>query len=446
MTREVGSLETLFRLAEHGTSVRTEILAGTTTFSTLAYIIFVQPAVLSAAGMDFGAVFVATCVASGIATAMMAIFSNYPIAVAPAMGHNFYFAFTVVVAGGVPWQVALGGVAVAGTLFILTAGIGLRERLITAIPASLKHAISVGIGLLIAMVGLQWSGIIVAAPGTLVTLGDLSSLPVVVTVTGFVVMASLTAWNMRGALLLGICVSGIAAWLAGLTEFQGIASMPPSLSPTLLQLDVVGAFRSDMVAVIFVFFFLALFDSVGTLVGVAQQAGLLRDGTLPRARGALLADAVGTVVGAGLGTSTVTAYVESATGVAAGGRTGLTSLVVAVLFFLALFFSPLVAMIGSGYQMADGVTLYPVIAPALVIVGVMMVRGVRQIDWDDPTEAIPSFLTVVLMPLTVSITEGIAFGFISYSFLKLVTRRTGEADWLIFLFAGLFLVRYMFLV
>jgi AGZA family xanthine/uracil permease-like MFS transporter len=222
--------------------------------------------------------------------------------------------------------------------------------------------------------------------------------------------------------------------------------MPPSLSPTLLQLDVVGAFRSDMVAVIFVFFFLALFDSVGTLVGVAQQAGLLRDGTLPRARGALLADAIGTVVGAGLGTSTVTAYVESATGVAAGGRTGLTSLVVAVLFFLALFFSPLVAMIGSGYQMADGVTLYPVIAPALVIVGVMMVRGVRQIDWDDPTEAIPSFLTVVLMPLTVSITEGIAFGFISYSFLKLVTRRTGETDWLIFLFAGLFLVRYMFLV
>ena len=446
MTREVGSLETLFRLAEHGTSVRTEILAGTTTFSTLAYIIFVQPAVLSAAGMDFGAVFVATCVASGIATAMMAVFSNYPIAVAPAMGHNFYFAFTVVVAGGVPWQVALGGVAVAGTLFILTAGIGLRERLITAIPASLKHAISVGIGLLIAMVGLQWSGIIVAAPGTLVTLGDLSSLPVVVTVTGFVVMASLTAWNMSGALLVGICVSGIAAWLAGLTEFQGIASLPPSLSPTLLQLDVVGAFRSDMVAVIFVFFFLALFDSVGTLVGVAQQAGLLRDGTLPRARGALLADAVGTVVGAGLGTSTVTAYVESATGVAAGGRTGLTSLVVAVLFFLALFFSPLVAMIGSGYQMADGVTLYPVIAPALVIVGVMMVRGVRQIDWDDPTEAIPSFLTVVLMPLTVSITEGIAFGFISYSFLKLVTRRTGETDWLIFLFAGLFLVRYMFLV
>ena len=396
--------------------------------------------------MDFGAVFVATCVASGIATAMMAVFSNYPIAVAPAMGHNFYFAFTVVVAGGVPWQVALGGVAVAGTLFILTAGIGLRERLITAIPASLKHAISVGIGLLIAMVGLQWSGIIVAAPGTLVTLGDLSSLPVVVTVTGFVVMASLTAWNMSGALLVGICVSGIAAWLAGLTEFQGIASLPPSLSPTLLQLDVVGAFRSDMVAVIFVFFFLALFDSVGTLVGVAQQAGLLRDGTLPRARGALLADAVGTVVGAGLGTSTVTAYVESATGVAAGGRTGLTSLVVAVLFFLALFFSPLVAMIGSGYQMADGVTLYPVIAPALVIVGVMMVRGVRQIDWDDPTEAIPSFLTVVLMPLTVSITEGIAFGFISYSFLKLVTRRTGETDWLIFLFAGLFLVRYMFLV
>ena len=438
-------LEDLFHLSRCGTTVRTEVLAGSTTFFTLAYIIFVQPTVLSAAGMDFGSVFVATCLGSGIATLMMAFFANYPIAVAPAMGHNFYFAFTVVIAGGVPWQLALGGVAVAGMLFVLTAGVGLRERLITAIPDSLKHAIGVGIGLLIAMVGLQWAGVIVDAPGTLVTLGDLRTAPVMVAVIGFSVMAVLTAWNLRSALLVGLLVSGVVAWLIGLSEYQGLASLPPSMAPTFLELDVLGALHPDMVAIIFVFLFLALFDSVGTLVAVAEQAGLMRDGTLPRARGALLADAVGTVLGAGLGTSTVTAYVESSTGVAAGGRTGLTAVVTAGLFFLALFFSPLVAMVGGGYRVSDDVTLYPVIAPALVVVGTMMVRGVRRIGWDDPTEAIPAFLTIVIMPLTVSITEGIAFGFISFATLKLLTGRAAETEWLIFLFAGLFLARYIVL-
>ena len=399
-------LESLFALSENRTSVRTEALAGVTTFVTLAYIIFVQPAVLSAAGMDFGAVFVATCVASGIATLMMAVFANYPIAVAPAMGHNFYFAFTVVLATGIPWQVALGGVAVAGLLFILTAGVGLRERLITAIPDSLKHAISVGIGLLIAMVGLQWAGIIVDSPGTLVTLGNLKTAPVLVAAVGFTVIAALLARGVRAALLVGILASSGVAWAMGLTEFQGITSIPPSIGPTFLQLDILGALQPEMAAIIFVFFFLALFDSVGTLVGVAEQAGLMRNGTLPRARGALLADAVGTVVGAGLGTSTVTAYVESATGVAAGGRTGLANVVTAALFFLALFLSPLVAMIGGGYEAGGDLTLYPVVAPALIIVGTMMVRGVRLIGWDDPTEAIPAFLTIMMMPVTVSITEG----------------------------------------
>ena len=439
-------LERLFHLTQHGTTVRTEVLAGSTTFFTLAYIIFVQPTVLSAAGMDFGSVFVATCLASGIATSMMAFFANYPIAVAPAMGHNFYFVFTVVVAGGVPWQVALGGVAVAGMLFVLTAGVGLRERLITAIPDSLKHTIAVGIGLLIATVGLQWAGVIVDSPGTLVTLGDLRTAPVMVALIGFSVMAVLTAWNLRSALLVGLLVSGVVAWLIGVTEYQGLASLPPSMAPTFLELDVLGALHPDMVGVIFVFLFLALFDSVGTLVAVAEQAGLMRDGELPRARGALLADAAGTVVGAGLGTSTVTAYVESSTGVAAGGRTGLTAVVTAGLFFLALFFSPLVAMVGGGYRVSDDLTLYPVIAPALIVVGTMMVRGVRRIGWDDPTEAIPAFLTILVMPLTVSITEGIAFGFISFATLKLLTGRAAETEWLVFLFAGLFLVRYIFLV
>ena len=446
-TRPMSSwLDTVFQLSEHRTSVRTEALAGLTTFLTLAYIIFVQPAVLSAAGMDFGAVFVATCVASGIATLMMAAFANYPIAVAPAMGHNFYFTFTVVLAGGVPWQVALGGVAVAGLLFVLTAGVGLRERLITAIPDSLKHAIAVGIGLLIAMIGLQWAGVIVDSPGTLVTLGDLRTAPVLVALGGFTVIAVLTVRGVKGALLIGILTSSLVAWLAGLTEFQGLTSAPPSLAPTFLQLDILGALQPEMVTVIFVFFFLALFDSVGTLVGVADQAGLMRNGTLPRARGALLADAAGTVVGAGLGTSTVTAYIESATGVAAGGRTGLANVVTAALFFLALFTSPLVAMIGGGYDAGDGLTLYPVVAPALVMVGTMMVRGVRRIMWDDPTEAIPAFLTLVIMPLTVSITEGIAFGFMAYAVLKLVTGRAREVHWLVYLCAVLFLIRYVVLV
>ena len=439
-------LEAVFHLSEHGTSIRTEALAGLTTFFTLAYIIFVQPAVLSAAGMDFGAVFVATCVASGIATLMMAVFANYPIAVAPAMGHNFYFAFTVVVAGGIPWRIALGGVAVAGMLFVLTAGVGLRERLITAIPDSLKHAIGVGIGLLISMVGLQWVGVIVDSPGTLVALGDLRTAPVLVALGGFAVIAVLTARGVQGALLIGILVSSLVAWMVGFTAFQGVASAPPSLMPTLLQLDVLGALQPEMIAVIFVFFFLALFDSVGTLVGVAERAGLMRNGTLPNARGALLADAVGTVVGAGLGTSTVTAYVESATGVAAGGRTGLANVVTAAMFFLALFISPLVAMVGGGYDAGNGQTLYPAVAPALVIVGTTMVGGVRSIMWDDPTEAIPAFLTVVMMPLTVSITEGIAFGFMTFATLKLATGRAREAHWLVHLFAVLFFIRYVALV
>ncbi len=439
-------LERRFHLAEHGTTPRTEILAGVTTFLTLAYILFVQPALLSSVGLDFGAVFVATCLASAFATLLMAGLANYPIAVAPAMGHNFYFTFTVVGAMQVPWEVALGGVAVAGLLFIATAGFGLREKLITAIPASLKHAIAVGIGLLIAMVGLQWAGVIVASPGTLVTLGDLGAPPVRVALTGLVVMAVLWARGMRAAILLGILVATLVAWLGGLVQFQGLAALPPSLLPTLGQLNILGALRPDMVAVVSVFLFLALFDSVGTLVAVGEQAGLMRDGTLPRARGALLADAVGTVVGAGLGTSTVTAFIESATGVAAGGRTGLTAVVIAVLFLLSLFFSPLVSMIGGGYDAGGGVTLYPVVAPALILVGTMMVRGVRLIDWDDPTEALPAFLTLMVMPLAISITDGIAFGFITYALLKLTTGRGTQVHWLVYLFAALFLVRYTLLM
>lgn len=436
-------LERWFGLRAAGTTVRTEVLAGSTTFLAAAYIIFVQPTVLSAAGMDHGAVLTATCLATAVATLLMAFLANYPIVVAPAMGHNFFFAFTVVVTGGTPWQVALGAVAIAGILFILTAGIGLRERVISAIPESLKHAITVGIGLLIAMIGLQWSGIIVDAPGTLVTLGALTSTPVLLAVGTLAVTAILMARGVRAAILVGIGVATMVAAILGLVEFSGVVAMPPSLAPTLLQLDILGALSPSLIDVVFVFFLLALFDSIGTLIGLANRIGLVKeDGTVPRVRQALLADAAGTVVGASLGTSTVTAYIESSTGVAAGGRTGLTAVVTASLFLLALFFYPLVSMVGSGYAVGEGTVLYPIVAPALILVGVMMMDGVRKVAWDDLTEAIPGFLAIVTMPLAFSITDGIAFGFIAYAVLKPATGRAGELDWLTYVFALLFLVRY----
>ncbi len=436
-------LDRLFGLRTSGTTVRTEALAGATTFLASAYIIFVQPTVLAAAGMDQGAVLAATCIATAVATLIMGLWANYPIVVAPAMGHNFFFAFTVVVAGGTPWQVALGAVAIAGLLFILTAGIGLRERVISSIPDSFKHAITVGIGLLIAVIGLEWAGVIVDAPGTLVSLGSLKSAPVLLALGTLALTAVLMARGVRAALLIGMGIATVVAVAAGLVSFTGVVGAPPSLAPTFLQLDVLGALSPALIDVVFVFFLLALFDSIGTLVGLASRIGLLReDGTLPRARQALMADAVGTVVGAGLGTSTVTAYIESSTGVAAGGRTGLAALVTAALFLLALFFYPLVGMVGSGLTTSEGAVLYPIVAPALVLVGVMMMESVRRVRWEDLTEAIPGFLTMITMPLAFSITDGIAFGFIAYAVLKLATGRGRELSWLAYVFAALFLVRY----
>jgi len=438
-------LERRFGLAAHGTTVRTEVLAGVTTFLTMAYIIFVQPTVLSAAGMDFGAVLVATCLATALATTLMALFANYPIAVAPAMGHNFFFAFTVVVAMHVPWRIALGCVAIAGLVFVLTAGVGLREHLILAIPQSLKYAIAIGIGLLIAMIGLQWAGVVVASPGTLVGLGDLHSRPVLLALGSLALTSVLLVRRVPGAFLWGILATTVAGIPLGIVHYEGVVSLPPSLRPTLLQLDIGGALSAHMIAVVFIFFFLALFDSVGTLVGVGEQAGLMRDGTLPRAKQALLADAVGTVFGALLGTSTVTAYIESGAGVAAGGRTGLASLVTASLFVLALFVSPLVKMVGGGHPVGQ-TTLYPAIAAPLILVGTLMIGGVRRIPWDDPTEAIPAFLTIVIMPLSVSITEGVAFGVVSYVGLKVAAGQGRGVHGLLYAFALLFLLRYAFLL
>lgn len=400
-----------FQLAERGSSLRVEALAGATTFMAMSYIVFVQPSVLGAAGMDPGAVFVATCLASALGCLLMAAFANYPIALAPAMGHNFFFAYTVVLAGGTPWPVALGAVAIAGLLFIATAGLGVRERVLRWLPESLKHAIAVGIGLLIAFIGLQWAGVVVAAPGSLVALGPLTTKTMAVSGFGFLVMSALVVRGVRGALLIGMLAAVIVALVAGVVTFQGVVSLPPSIAPTFFKLDVAGAMSWRYADVIAVFLFLALFDSIGTLVGVSSRIGVMKNGEMPRMREALLADAAATVAGAALGTSTVTAYIESSAGVSAGGRTGLANVVTAALFLLALFFSPLIKMIGN-----------PVVAPALVLVGVMMMDGVTKIRWDEPGEAIPAFLTIIVIPLTFSIAAGVVAGLAAAAIMSLWNR------------------------
>lgn len=441
----------LFDLRGAGTTPGREVIAGVTTFLTMSYIIFVQPAVLSACGMDFGAVMVATCVSSAIATFVMGFLANYPIALAPAMGHNFYFAFTVcgtVAMGGLGfrWETALAAVFVSGSLFLVLSFWGMRELIMSIVPASLKSAIAVGIGLLIALIGLEWAGIVVDKPGTLVGLGDLGSAPVLISIVGLAVMAIFLVSGIRGAIVIGMGCSLLVGLFAGVVQYQGLFSMPPSPAPTLFKLDLGSLFTgTSILTVIFIFFFLDLFDTIGTLIGVSEQAGFMVDGKLPRARRALLADAIGTVSGALLGTSTVTSYIESASGVAEGGRTGMANVVTGILFLVALFLYPLARMIGGGFPASEGIILYPVIAPALIIVGSIMFRGIARIDWGDITEGLPAFITIVIMPLTFSITEGIAFGFIAYSSLCTVKGDWRRTHWLVHLISVLFLIRYIFL-
>ncbi len=448
-------LKKYFRLEENGTSVRAEALAGVTTFATMAYIIFVQPVVLGAAGMDSGAVFTSTCLITAFATVLMALLAKYPVAVAPAMGHNFFFAYVVVLSMKVPWQVALGAVLLSGIIFVATASFGLRELIIAAVPESLKSAIAVGIGLLITLIGMEWAGLVRLDPNTFVALGNLGSKPTLVALLGLVATVILIGRKVNGAILFGILIAALAGLLFGIVKGPGgIVSFPPSLAPTAFHLDPIAALKQNLISVIFIFFFLDLFDTVGSLIGIAKQAGLMKDGRLPRAGRALLADAIGTVSSALVGNTTMVSYIESASGVAVGGRTGLAALVTAGLFLVAMFFSPVVQMISGGFavhdvitiegqQIARTFTLYPVTSPALIVVGSLMIRSVRDIDWDDFTEALPAFLTLVVMPLTFSITDGIAFGFVSYALLKLVSGRAGEAHWLIYVFAVLFIARYI---
>ncbi len=421
-------------------------MAGVTTFLTMSYIIFVQPAILSACGMDFGAVMMATCIASALSTFLMAFWANYPIALAPAMGHNIYFAYTVCLGMGYPWQVALGATAISGAIFLLLASFGFREKVIDAVPESLRSAIGVGIGLLIALVGLEWAGLVVASPGTLIGLGNLKNTPVLLTLTGLLITSILLARKVKGAILWGILATTLLGLPLGLVKFQGVLGTPPSIMPTLFQFRIADIFiHRGFVGVVFVLLFLDLFDSVGTLFVVAQEGGFMRKGKLPRVREALQTGAVATMIGAATGTSTVSSYVESAAGIAIGGRTGLTGIVTGLLLLASIFFFPLVRMIGGGLDMGQGLRLYPVIAPTLIIIGAFIIKSVRNIPWDDFSEAIPAFLTIIMMPVTFSITEGIAFGFTTYCLLKLVTGRGRDVDWKLYFLSALFLLRYALL-
>ncbi len=435
-------LDRMFQLRENSTAVRTEILGGITTFMTMSYIIFVQPAVLSSTGIDRGAVMVATCISSALATLLMGLLAKYPIALAPGMGLNLFFAITVCGVMGYSWQVALGAVFISGTLFVILSALGVWEKLVNAVPASLKHAIAVGIGLFIALIGLEFGGIVVDTPGVFIGIGDVTSKPVLLVLGGVVITSALMARKVRSAVLIGILSTVVLGVLIGLVKFRGIVSTPPSLTPTLFKLDIAGALNAGLLTVVFTFFFVDLFDTMGTLIGVSAPAGLLKEGRLPRANLAMLSDAIGTVGGALLGTSTVTSYIESSTGIAEGARTGLANIATAFLFLIALFFSPLTEMIG-GEIVYKGMTLKPVIAPPLIIVGYLMMKTVTRIKWDDVTEAIPAFLTIAIIPLTLSITEGIAFGFISLCLMKLAAGKGKEIHWLIYLFAGLFIVRFI---
>lgn len=447
------SIKKLFPLKESNTTVPTEVIAGVTTFLSMSYIIFVQPTVLAVCGMDFGAVLTATCISSAVGTLLMGLMARYPIAQAPVMGHNFYFAFIVcgpVAMGGMgyPWQVALAATVISGSIFILFSAVGLRfrELIMGIIPDSLKNAIAVGIGLLIAFIGFQYGGVVVGNQGTLITLGNPKYPEVWLSLFGTVLMGVLIVLRIKGAILIGIFATAMVGIPLGVTKYYGIVSLPASLAPTFAQVDVVGLFKhKEFFTVIFVLFFLDLFDSIGTLVGVAEQGGFMRDGKLPRANLALLSDAIATVAGAVLGTSTVSSYIESTAGIQAGGRTGLANMVTAFLFLISLFLFPIVQSIGGGYPIQGDRYLYPIIAPALIIVGSMMLSGTARIRWDDPTEAIPAFLTISIIPFSVSITEGLAFGFISYSILKAVSGQGLKVHWLFHLVSAAFVARYVLL-
>ncbi len=441
-------LEKVFELSKRNTSVKIEFIAGVTTFMTMSYIIFVQPVVLSHAGIDFGAGLIATCVGSAIGSVIMALLANYPIALAPGMGQNFFFTYTVVKGMGLSWQSALAIVFLSGVLFAILSLVRLREAVIDAMPGSLKNSIATGIGLFITLIGLIQAGIIKINPEShLPQLGEIHRMEVLISIFGLLLTSILLARGVRGSILIGIIFSTIIAVILGVVKFEGkIFSLPEVKESAFLKLDFSNFFDISFLVAVLVFLYMVLFDTVGTLIGVGQAAGLIgKDGKLPRAEKALLSDALGTTFGALLGTSTVTAYIESASGVAVGGRTGLTSIFVAFFFLISLLFFPIVKLIGGGVEIAPGYVLYPLTAPALIIVGSMMVKPIVNINWDDYTESIPAFIMMLGIPLTYSIADGIALGFTSYTIVKLFSGRFRDINWIIIALTLVFLARYIFI-
>ena len=424
--------EKQFKLSEHGTDVRTEILAGITTFMTMAYIIFVNPGILSTTGMPFGSLLVATCLGASLATFLMAFLANYPFALAPGMGLNAFFAFTVVLGMKIPWQVALAAIFIEGVIFILLTCTKVREEVVNSIPKTLKIGVSAGIGIFITFIGLQSAGLVVANPAVLVGLSPLrSNAGGLLALAGLLLMVTLETRRVTGGILIGIVAVTLAGIPLGITKMPaGIVSMPPSLSPIFMKMDFSMIAQPTFWVIVLTFFFVEFFDTVGTLVGVASRADMLdKDGRLPKASQALMSDAIGTTAGAVLGTSTVTTFVESASGVEQGGRTGLTALTVGILFLLATFFSPLIAIVPACAT-----------APALIMVGGYMMMGFKDMDFSDWTEFFPAIIAFFMMPFAYSIAAGIEFGIVSYVALKLLMGRGKEVNWLLYVLAVLFIL------
>ena len=424
-----------FKLTENNTTVKTEVLAGITTFMTMAYILAVNPSILSATGMDKNALFTATALSALVATLVMAFVAKLPFALAPGMGLNAFFAFTVVLGMGYSWQFALTAVFLEGIIFIILTAFNIRELIVNAIPLSLKHAVSVGIGLFIAFIGLQGAGVIVNNDAVLVGLGDMGSPAVLIALGGVIITGVLLALKVKGALLIGIFAATIAGIPFGVTQLPegNLISLPPSIEPIFFKFDFGQIFTMDMLIVLFTFLFVDMFDTVGTLVGVSSKANMLtEDGKVPRVKQALFADAIGTTFGSIFGTSTVTSYVESASGVAEGGRTGLTSLTVAGLFLVALFFAPLFIMIPGAAT-----------APALILVGLFMLSPILKINLEDFTESVPAFFTIIMMPLTYSIAEGIVFGMLAYIFLKIFTGRFKDISIVMYVLTVFFVIKFI---
>lgn len=430
-------LEQYFKISERGSSVRTEVIAGITTFLTMAYIVAVNPGILSAAGMDQKAAFVATCIAAAYGSIAMGVWANYPIALAPGMGLNAYFTFFVVKTLGYSWQVALGAVFCSGVLMVILSLLPIREQIINAIPRSLKMAIGAGIGMFLGIIALKGAGVVAAHPATYVTLGDLKQWGPILCLVGFILIVALDRLQITGSIIIGILVVTALAMIVGQAKFGGIASVPPSIAPVALQLDLAGALKIGLLSVVFAFLFVDLFDTAGTLVGVLHRAGLLdKEGKLPPEglRNALLADSTATVVGSLVGTSTTTSYIESAAGIKAGGRTGLTAVVVGLLFLLCLFFAPLATSIPAAAT-----------APAILFVACMMARSLTEVDWDDVTEYAPAMVAAMSMPFTFSIAHGIALGFITYAGVKFASGRGSEVHWIVSVLAVLFILKFAFL-